>query len=341
MGEGDVTGELFWKETYDGGSPDAEEKGIQALIVQVQAIQSRHREAMHAPSFARTFHARCVAGSTQAMLVVDKDLPADLQVSHFHPGAVIPASVRLSNACGIPFHDAAPDVRGMAVRLCLACGGVHDLLLANQPASLARDARQYAALLSMLANDAGNLVADMCEAFGHEEARRMVSRLKVDMRLSSSLALECFWSCGAVLWGSQPVRFEFRPVATETVAPAPAGFEPDGLGIEFAARLASGTVCYRLALQRYVGEEQTPIEDCSREWPSTSSPPVEIATLTLPRLAANSPSFAEQIGIVDAISFNPWNAPAEFRPLGNLNRARRLIYSASSQRWLKTSAQPD
>ena len=30
------------------------------------------------------------------------------------------------------------------------------------------------------------------------------------------------------------------------------------------------------------------------------------------------------------MAFNPWNTTDEFRPLGNLNRARKAVYDASS-----------
>ena len=36
-----------------------------------------------------------------------------------------------------------------------------------------------------------------------------------------------------------------------------------------------------------------------------------------------------QAQIIDALAFNPWNTTDEFRPLGNLNRARKAVYDAS------------
>ena len=37
-----------------------------------------------------------------------------------------------------------------------------------------------------------------------------------------------------------------------------------------------------------------------------------------------------QARIIDATAFNPWNTTDEFRPLGNLNRARKAAYDASA-----------
>jgi hypothetical protein len=33
---------------------------------------------------------------------------------------------------------------------------------------------------------------------------------------------------------------------------------------------------------------------------------------------------------VEQVAFNPWQTTEDFRPLGNLNRARRVVYDASA-----------
>ena len=58
-----------------------------------------------------------------------------------------------------------------------------------------------------------------------------------------------------------------------------------------------------------------------------------LATLTIP-----VQNLLDVVGMsarerVHALAFSPWHAPAEFRPLGNLNRARRPVYAASARRW--------
>lgn len=92
-------------------------------------------------------------------------------------------------------------------------------------------------------------------------------------------------------------------------------------------------VRYRLALQRFVDEDRTPIEDGAVEWREEVSPPVEVATVTIPQQEILSETGRAQAVEVDRIAFNPWNAPPEFRPLGNLNRARRIVYARSAQSW--------
>jgi hypothetical protein len=66
-----------------------------------------------------------------------------------------------------------------------------------------------------------------------------------------------------------------------------------------------------------------PIEDASVLWPERLSPRVSVATLRLPRQAFSSPA---QIAFARRLSYNPWHAVPEHRPLGNQSRARRRMY---------------
>ena len=58
-----------------------------------------------------------------------------------------------------------------------------------------------------------------------------------------------------------------------------------------------------------------------------------MATLTIPAQNTLDPNGRATRERVDTLAFNPWHAPAEFRPLGNLNRARRTVYAASAREW--------
>ncbi len=57
-------------------------------------------------------------------------------------------------------------------------------------------------------------------------------------------------------------------------------------------------------------------------WPGWSSRGTRTSTARDARLVARE---------VDQLAFNPWNTTEEFRPLGNLNRARRAAYEASTR----------
>ncbi|CAO3436530.1 hypothetical protein [Azospirillum endophyticum] len=327
-----------WQEIYDGGSPEAEREIFLALAEDMRAVQEANRLKAGAGHPSRTLHAKMVAGVTNAVLMVGEELPDDLAVGHFRPGAKIEASLRLSNASGVPQQDSAPDMRGAALRLRIAERGIHDLLMTSFPVSHARNARQFVEFAVLAAGDRENLIARLVEKFGPEEAQRMGANIRQGVRLCSSMAMVSFWSRGAILWGTQPVRFQLRPLlAAESSTEAQSG--PDSLRDEFADRLAAGAVRYRFAVQRYVDEISTPIEDGAVEWTEEASPPIPIATLDIPQQDLLGAEGREQSELVDEMKFNPWNAPPEFRPLGNINRARGVVYARSAEGWSRTAAQ--
>ncbi|MFD8819576.1 hypothetical protein ACFV23_50920 [Streptomyces sp. NPDC059627] len=69
------------------------------------------------------------------------------------------------------------------------------------------------------------------------------------------------------------------------------------------------------------------------EWRERDSPWLGVATLTIPAQDLLDAAGQDTRDHVDTLAFNPWHAPAEFRPLGNLNRARRVVYAASAREW--------
>ena len=106
---------------------------------------------------------------------------------------------------------------------------------------------------------------------------------------------------------------------------------------ELAVRLRAGDVTYRLLLQPFVSEELTPIEDGVVEWKTDVSVPIGVATLIIPRQDLSTSAAQAARSAVDDLVFNPWHCPEPFRPLGNLNRARRVVYALSAQGWIKPS----
>ncbi len=87
---------------------------------------------------------------------------------------------------------------------------------------------------------------------------------------------------------------------------------------------------FELCLQLYVDEKNTPIEDTSIEWTETASPPIPVATLAISARDIDAVEARTAERLVDQLAFNPWYTTDQFRPLGNLNRARKQVYQASS-----------
>jgi hypothetical protein len=70
-----------------------------------------------------------------------------------------------------------------------------------------------------------------------------------------------------------------------------------------------------------------PVEDVSVEWDENVSKPVTVATLRIaPQSVDGSGDLAKRC---ESMSFNPWHALAEHRPMGGINRLRQAVYPAS------------
>jgi hypothetical protein len=89
-------------------------------------------------------------------------------------------------------------------------------------------------------------------------------------------------------------------------------------------RLADAPLDYDVQVQFFVDEQSTPIEDASVAW---DAPYETVGRLTIGRQKPD-PAFAAE---VEAAVFDPWNAKAEHRPLGEVMRARKVAYFASQQ----------
>ena len=76
-------------------------------------------------------------------------------------------------------------------------------------------------------------------------------------------------------------------------------------------------------MQFQTDSRQMPIEDASVEWRERDSPYRRVAQIRIPSQALDGAAAPAR-----RLSFNPWHALAEHRPLGDFNRARRDIYRA-------------
>ncbi|MCZ4609487.1 peroxidase [Streptomyces sp. Lzd4kr] len=324
-------------ERYEGGSPQAERLVFERLARELMRVQVKNRRAGGGP-VARAFHAKAPVAVGNARLRFHDDLPAALRVGFARPGAEYPATVRLSDASGIRQGDGSPDLRGAAVRVRVTEEESHDLLATSHPVSHAASAREFVAFAKAMAGarsplrKAFALLVKLPLAVGLRTAGRMRRNVRAATRHTvDSLATETYWSRGAMLWGEAgPVRFLLRPAPGSAPAPAPDRGDPDFLHREFADRLARGAVEYDLCVQRFVDERRTPVEDASVEWTDGMSPALPVARLTIPGQDLDSAEAQATARRIEDLAFNPWYTTEEFRPLGNINRARKAAYQASS-----------
>ncbi len=70
-----------------------------------------------------------------------------------------------------------------------------------------------------------------------------------------------------------------------------------------------------------------PVEDVTVRWDEDVSKPITVATLRIGIQTVDPDgALAQQC---EAMSFTPWHALAEHRPMGGINRLRKAVYEAS------------
>ncbi|QEV17231.1 peroxidase family protein [Streptomyces alboniger] len=326
-------------ERYMGGTPEAERLIFERLAGELMRVQEKNRRASRAADLERALHAKAVLGVENARLRFHDDLPDALRGGFAQPGAAYPATVRLSNASGIRQADGAPDLRGIAVRVAVSTEESHDLLATNHPVSHARDAREFVAFAKVMAGattrvrKAVALFVGLPLAVGPSTAARMRRNVRSAARRDvTSLAAETYWSRSAILWAQAgPVRYLLRPSGHGPAAgPGTGRRDPQHLRRDLETRLARQDIAFDLCVQRYVDERRTPVEDGSVEWLESVAPALPVGTLTVPSQDLDTAQARAAGRRVDTIGFNPWFTTDDFRPLGNLNRARKAAYEASA-----------
>jgi hypothetical protein len=321
-----------WREVIEAD----EQTLIESFAREIEARQNEVAADTKGP-LRRGFHAKLHAG-LKAEFEVLPDLPEPARWGVFSAPRVFPAVVRFSNGDPHPQADTHREPRGIAIKLIGVPGrkllpGQEDavtqdfLATSHSVTSAVRNAGQFIAFIRALRSGLMMPVA-LARAVGVGEAARIVKALVGTVLLSKvrSMVTEEFSSTAPIKLGPYAVKFTVRPAAgTEATTSRPSA--PDFLRDELADRLRRGDIVLDFLVQFYTDDTRTPIEDTSIAW---DAPLVKIAELRIPRCDLDDEQGRKLSEAVDRLSFSPWHATEDHRPLGNVMRARRVAYGASS-----------
>ena len=159
---------------------------------------------------------------------------------------------------------------------------------------------------------------------------RMVRALRAASRKVDSLATDVYWSRAPIAVGQYAMQYMLRPAAGTTPAASTDPRDPNFLRAELRSRLAVGALRFEFCVIPWIDDAKTPIERGDEKWDSL---PVAVAELEIPARDLSTDEARETEATVDLMQFNPWRTEQVMRPLGSMNRARKLVYSASSAHW--------
>jgi hypothetical protein len=136
-----------------------------------------------------------------------------------------------------------------------------------------------------------------------------------------------YWSQTPYRLGAGAMKFSARPVAMP-VKPTDIQKSPDYLRQAMVRQIGAEDVVFEFLLQLQTDPVKMPVEDALTEWMEADSPFVRVAILRIPQQDLSS---GEDLRIAENLSFTPWHALEDQRPLGGINRARKVAYQAISK----------
>ena len=316
-----------WKEVV--GADEA--SVFEGYAREFAAIQKR-RSARFGPG--RTLHRKPIAVA-EGHLEVAPDLPAFCAQGLFAQPGTHRAWVRLSNGGMDRAPDKVPDIRGFAFKvfgvegpsaLGQAEAASQDFLLINQSRFSFAQAPEFMDFVLAAARGNGALLKYLIGRYGLLGGPARLARLlKTVAKPFGGFATEPLFSAVPVACGPYAVRYRLEPHAGNGVPERGAAHD---WSADFARRLRAGPLAWNLQLQPFTDEATTPVEDASVDWPTPYS---TVAVLHLPQQDLDSPAAQALAVRAEAGVFDPWQALAAHRPLGNVQRARKVIYFDSQK----------
>jgi hypothetical protein len=271
-------------------------------------------------------------GLVKAEFIVVDDIPEVYRVGIFAEAKKYQSWIRYSNLSpGNP--DIKKDSRGMAIKVMGVLGTkiledqldaqTQDFVFMSTQQFVTKNVKGFGGLLGSI--NKGVVFAGL-HFLTHP---RLVGLfLKVHIQVANLFDVEWGSTTPYLLGEGQAVKYAVLP-RVPTLAKMPAGdnISPNYLRERMVTDLKAGEVLLDLYIQPQVNARKMPIEDPRKVWSRELSPFIHVATIRVLKQEFDKP---EQDLYGDNLSFTPWHALPVHRPLGGLNRGRKVIYDTMS-----------
>lgn len=277
-------------------------------------------------------------GCVNATFQVHDTLPTELQHGVFQAGSSYDASIRFSNGSpNAKGKDITGDTRGMAIKLKDVAGeklfappgqqDVQDIILISSPYFFINKAEGYAEFFEIV--DSGSKMGLLKIPFilglkGSYHAYKMLSQ-----KIANPLTTR-YWSVVPYQLGEasarRAVKYSAKPCSAVQNGVIPDNPSDNYLREAMVKTLSTDSVCMDFMIQPRTGDLS--VEDAIEEWPEDEAPFYSVATITIPLQTFDTPDNNEAC---ENASYNPWHSLPAHKPLGMVNRLRRVVYEAISE----------
>ena len=277
-------------------------------------------------------------GCVKAEIHILDTLPAPLAKGMFIPGTTYQAWIRFSNGSGDPTRaDIKRDARGMAIKVLGVPGKklledessatTQDFIMINHPVFFATDPARYRSFLQDGNSD--HFYRKLRIPFDLGAKGTLIALETRSSKISNPLQAR-YWSMVPYQLGTdaarRAVKYSARACSSVT-APMPKKPAHDFLRDALRTSLQSGEACMEFLVQPRTSDSMD-VEDSRIEWKEAQAPFYPVATIRIPQQVFDTP---EQNALCENLSFTPWHALPDHKPLGVTNRLRKVIYDHISR----------
>jgi catalase len=286
---------------------------------------------------------------------VEANIADELKIGIFSQPRTYPIQIRFSNGSNDPKPDTDGNIRGMAIKIMGVEGkmaidtpdhqGEQDFVLIDDPAFFMKDVIGYLNFFAALATmnkmekdkDAFPLNPDgtpqldpgMAEKVNQaKEALKIIHTMEA--KTVSNLLKSTYWSATPYKFGNGAMKFSAVPNNSFT------GFDLEDstdtgnyLRESMARYLAKNDASFDFKVQLQKDADAMPIEDPTKVWDECISPFIKVGTIKIPSQIFDTD---DRRKADEKQSFSPWHALEAHRPLGGINRARKMYVELANFR---------
>ncbi len=277
-------------------------------------------------------------GCVRTEFHVLKNIPTQLAKGVFVPDKSYEAWIRFSNASKDASQaDIEKDARGMAIKVLGVPGEkilesekeatTQDFIMINHPVFFVNDGQRYLSFIHDINSKSTLRKFHIPFALGIKGTMNAVGAR--NSKISNPLYAR-YWSMVPYQLGlgsdRQAVKYSVRNCSAVSTA-LPDHPNHNFLREALKDSLQKQEVCMEFLIQPRTST-QMQVEDAMTEWKEKEAPFYQVATIRIPKQNFDTP---EQNQFCENLSFTPWHALPEHKPLGAINRMRKVIYENISK----------
>ncbi|MCH7313405.1 catalase family protein [Acinetobacter sp. ANC 3882] len=272
-------------------------------------------------------------GCVRAEFHVSKSLPSNLAKGIFIPDKTYSAWIRFSNASGDATKaDYKKDAGGMAIKILGVPGKkimenddqamTQDFIMINHPVFFVDNPQRYLSFIQDINSESTLKKLQIPFALGFQGT--MNAFRASNSKISNPLQAR-YWSMVPYQLGlgneRQAIKYSARS-CSQNLTTMPNKPSHDFLREALRNSLEKDDACMEFLIQPRTSDKML-VEDSMTEWKESQAPFYQVATIYIPKQTFDTP---DQNEFCENLSFTPWHSLPEHRPLGAINRLRKVIY---------------